>query len=232
MRLLVLDIEATGVDPLTDRMVTLFVGVMEDTGKFSDENNWMFNPGIEIPEAASEVHGISTETAVRDGLKPEDHARALAGIRQLIVDTVRNQNLPVVAFNAAYDLTMLNSEFKRNGVPVINWDDLFIVDPFVIDKEIDKWRKGSRTLVSVATFYKIEVDETKAHDAAYDCYLAGRLTQELSKKAQVAVMSRTELHNFQKKSKRDQAASFQSYLRKKNNDDTVVINGEWPVLSS
>jgi DNA polymerase-3 subunit epsilon len=229
MRLLVLDSEATGINAFTERLVTVFIGIMEDNGEFSEKHNWLFNPGIEIPEAAANVHGITTEVAVRDGIQENQKTEAFLRMRSIIIDNIRDHNFPVVAYNTAYDFTLINAEFIRNNVSPINWDDLFVLDPMVIDKQIDKFRRGGRTLVDVAAHYNVPVDPEKAHEAEYDCLLAGRVLQALTASSHLSGLSRSELHKSQKAWKAEQALGLQNYFRKKNNDNSIIINGEWPV---
>ena len=56
------DVESTGVDVFTDRIVTATVVKIEG-GQLADQRSWLVDPGISIPEAATKVHGITTERA-------------------------------------------------------------------------------------------------------------------------------------------------------------------------
>ena len=64
-----LDTETTGVDVENDRIVTAVLDVYDPHGRTASMP-LMLDPGIEIPEAATAVHGITTEQARADGIAP------------------------------------------------------------------------------------------------------------------------------------------------------------------
>ena len=55
------DVESTGVDPLRDRIVTATIvrTTPDQTPRFQAAS-WLVSPVIDIPEAATRVHGITT----------------------------------------------------------------------------------------------------------------------------------------------------------------------------
>lgn len=231
MKLLLLDCESTGPDALNDRLVTIFVGVMDHNGEWEKQTHVMFNPGIPIPDEAAGIHGITTEKAVAEGVPVEEAPEKLSAIRKAIIDSVRDENLPVGAYNGSYDFTLINRELTHYGLTPILWEDLFLIDPIIIDRHIDKYRKGKRTLTTVAGHYGVEVDESKAHDASYDCYLTGRIIQsQRFSSAPELNRSRSELMRLQKAWRYEQSVSLESYLRRSKNDPSIVVNPSWPVL--
>jgi DNA polymerase-3 subunit epsilon len=68
--LAVFDLETTGLDLQTSRIVTAAVAVLNANGEAVEVHEWLVNPGIEIPEAAANVHGITTEMAQANGVEP------------------------------------------------------------------------------------------------------------------------------------------------------------------
>src|SRR6476646_213220 len=111
--LVMFDLETTGVDAATARIVTAHVGVIDETGAVVERKDWIVDPGIAIPEGAARVHGISTERARRFGRSPfEVVPEILAAIR-----SVFERGFPLVIYNAPYDLTLLAAEAARVGVP-------------------------------------------------------------------------------------------------------------------
>ena len=62
------------------------------------------------PEQATAVHGITTEQARRDGRPIEEVLHELAG--SIVEHWLRGY--PVVAFNATYDITLVNQELRRH----------------------------------------------------------------------------------------------------------------------
>ncbi len=229
---LVLDTETTGVDPLEARLVTAFVGVMSQDGTILIGQEFLANPGVEIPEGAAAVHGISTEHARTHGREP---GAVLGDLGAILSST---QQLPIVAYNASYDLTLLLQEAKRH-LPEEGarfFEDLLrgraVLDPLVLDKQLDKWRKGSRKLIDTAAHYGVELSEEEAHGAAADAIAGGRVAIEILKKfPQIAPprFSFRELHHSQIEWKKEQAASLQAYFRGKGGKPDAVIDGAWPI---
>lgn len=95
------DTETTGVRPLDDRLVTCSLIKAEENG--IERRYWLADPGVEIPEQAANVHGISTEKARSEG-RPV--GEVLAEIADILAEHMAAGN-PVVAFNASYDFTLL-----------------------------------------------------------------------------------------------------------------------------
>lgn len=227
MRLGIVDTETTGPDTLTDKIVTLFYGVMDEQGEMVEKHSFLFNPGVAIPPEAEQIHGISDEIAKRDGIPVTEHYEAFSAISNLL--NRHRGNLPVVAYNAAFDFSIIDTTFKRLGLPEVN-KNIFVLDPFVLDKHYDFYRSGSRSQKTVSAHYGIEVDETLIHNAEYDCYLAGRITQELLKKyPEILSFSKEELMLKQAEWKETHNQKLQNFLRNVNNDDTIVVKRGWPV---
>lgn len=220
--LICFDTETTGVDVENDRIVTAFIGRMNRDGEWVESRSWLINPGIDIPEEASNVHGVTTEHARANGVEPTE---ALQEIGNTLNDWV-SETSPLVIYNAPYDLTVLDRELKRNygdGLSV----DIYatVVDPLVIDKATDKFRKGSRRLVDVAAHYGVPVEDN-AHDAGADCLMAGRIAWKLFTRTGFGPR---QLHDKSIGWKQEQASSFQEYLRR-TKDPEAMIDGGWPII--
>jgi DNA polymerase-3 subunit epsilon len=61
--LAVFDLETTGIDVDSCRIVTAHVGVIGPRGEVVEQRQWLVDPGIEIPTAATLIHGVTTERA-------------------------------------------------------------------------------------------------------------------------------------------------------------------------
>jgi DNA polymerase-3 subunit epsilon len=108
----VFDLETTGIDVETARIVTAHVGLIDATGASIAHGEWLADPGVEIPEQASAVHGISTERARAEGRPAaEVVAEIVAAVRAVFA-----RGVPLVVYNAPYDLTLLDREARRHGV--------------------------------------------------------------------------------------------------------------------
>lgn len=219
--LAVFDLETTGIDVETSRIVSATIAVLGAAGEVLERVDWLVNPGVEIPTAATNVHGITTEHAAQNGRV------AAEGVAE-IVSTLRahlGRGLPIVAYNAPYDLTLLNRESHRYGIPPLISPSP-VIDPLVIDKAVDRYRKGKRTLEVTSAFYQVVLDE--AHDAGADAIAAGRVAQAIARKhASVLPNTAEELHALQVTWCRQQAESFQEYMRRER-DPQFLAAGGWP----
>lgn len=216
----VFDLETTGIDTDTSRIVSAYVGVVDADGAAKGVS-WLADPGVEIPEQATAVHGISTERARTEG---RDAAEVVAEI-VAVLRSLLAQGVPVVIYNAAYDLTLLNRECLRYEIePLV--DPSPIIDPLVIDRAMDRYRKGKRTLEFAAEFYG--VDLTDAHDAEADAVAAGRVAQAISQRYfEQLGHDVVALHALQVLWAAESAASFQDYMRR-TKDPAFVADGAWP----
>lgn len=223
--LLGFDIESTGIDVFEDRIVTFSIVYSESAQTEPIILEWLINPGVEIPEGASEVHGISTEYARENGMEPSTALQEIADRLAVII----NREVPLVAFNCTFDITMLLAEFERYSINFpFTPEKAFsrVIDPLVLDKSIDKWRKGSRKLVDMAEHYGYT--KFNAHESTADVLATIFIARSLYKKLHSEITLEL-LQEMQKESKYEQATSLQAYLRNKDNDDTIVINTQWPL---
>lgn len=173
------DLETTSPDPEDARIVA--AAVLEIGGRRpTSSRTWLVDPGVEIPEGATAVHGITTEQAREAGdLAGDAIPQILDELQQ------RPDDAPVVIFNARYDLTVLDREARRYGItPLQDRAPLLVVDPLVIDKQLHRYRKGLRQLAPMCEHYRI-ILEADAHDADYDARCAAFLARRLAKEARV-----------------------------------------------
>jgi DNA polymerase-3 subunit epsilon len=223
MRLAVFDLETTGVDVENDRIITAFVGLMVD-GEMTEEYNWVINPGVPVPDEAAAVHGYTTERVVAEG--DPDAKRAVFDILQRI-DIYDRQGIPVVIYNAPFDLTLLDRELLRHGYGNLYRTPRLVIDPYVMDKAVDPYRKGKRTLSVTAEHYGITVKD--AHDARADCVMAGRLAEKLLEHPRIKPFTLEQMQGKTRGSKRMQAESYREYLIKQGKaEDAKNVSTDWP----
>lgn len=218
----VFDTETTGIDTANDRVVSSTIALLGKHGEVLERYDWLIDPGVEIPEAAANVHGITTEVARASGVETS------VGIAQLVAQlaSMIDRGFPLVAYNAPYDLTLLRAEAARNGVA---WPKEIapVIDPLVIDKQMDRYRKGKRTLEVVSAHYGVELGS--AHDAGEDAIAAGRVLQALALRYAHALPAEImQLHDAQVTWAANQAASFQEYMRRVR-DPNFTAEGGWPI---
>ena len=165
-----IDIETTGVDIENDRMVSFSVGTTESPA----DGDWqsisqIVNSEVEIPEGATRVHGISTERARAEGIPERD------AVLRLVRTVGKLHDTPIVAYNARFDLTIIDRASRRFTGEGIS--PTYVLDPFVLDKAIDPYRKGKRTLDAVCEHYR--VGKRPVHEADEDAQRAVRLLWQL-----------------------------------------------------
>ncbi|MDQ0725530.1 3'-5' exonuclease [Microbacterium sp. W4I20] len=224
-RVAVFDLETTGVDVTTDRVVSAHVGVLDADGWEIAARSWLADPGVPIPEGATAVHGITTEFAAGNGRPAREVvAEVTAALRSLLV-----QGVPVVAYNAAYDFSLLAHEAARHGIePLV--DPSPVIDPLIIDKAYDRYRRGKRTLEVVAEHYAVPLEG--AHEASADAIAAGRVAQALARQFSLPP-TLTELHTRQIGWARSQAASLTEYFVSIGRlEPEETLDGSWPVRPS
>ena len=224
-RIGVFDLETTGLDVTRSRIVTAFVGVLDLDGGVVSETFWVADPGITIPDVAASVHGYTTERAQAEGRPAREVvSEILNALRALFAAGV-----PVAAYNASYDFSLLHHDAIRNGLEPLD-NPRPIIDPMVIDRKIDQYRKGKRTLQAACDQYGVELGS--AHDASADAVAAGRVFREIQKKfASTTEMSLNpeSLHDAQVVWAREQAESFAKWLAEKGETSRRVGDGIWPV---
>jgi len=161
------DTETTGTDPGTDRIVTAAI-VRYANGQPVEEREWLLKIDVPIPQASTDVHGITDERSQSEGI---DQLQALTEIHQYL----SSSNLPIVAFNATFDIAMLNANLARHGLtPIV---DAPIICPYVLDKQFNKYVKGrnQRRLLPTIQRYGLDLDEGSWHGATADAAITGRL---------------------------------------------------------
>ena len=216
------DLETTSRDPRTARIVSAAL-VEFDAGPDGEQTvrtrEWLVNPGVEIPAETTAIHGISTERDVSEGQPASEAVAQLAGA----LTTEFEQGTPVVVMNAPYDLTVLREEAARHGVGFPHPSP--VIDPLVIDKQVDKYRRGKRTLSDLCGVYEVLLDD--AHLAAPDAKAAVEVADCMAAAYPQLQIRAEELHELQIRWKAEQAADFQAYLRRTKPD--AVISGAWPL---
>jgi DNA polymerase-3 subunit epsilon len=170
------DLETTGRDPSTDRVVEVGIAVGRG-GELIARYNWLIHPGCPIPEEAQAVHGI-TDEQVKDSPRFEAVAHEIAAALSGCVPA---------AYNAAFDKAFLHGEFSRGGgsaradVPALRRDTEWI-DPLVWAREIQREEK-SRALGEVAARLGVKLET--AHRASDDAEAALLVLYGLAKDARM-----------------------------------------------
>ncbi len=161
-----LDVETTGRDAATERIVELGI-VVGRRGEVLARHTWLVNPERPIPDEAKAVHGISDEMV-------QDKPLFAAIVPELFA--VLSEVVPA-AYNASFDKGFVLGELERAGVDFdalppplarsVEW-----VDPLVWARELQKYEKG-KTLSDVTARLGISIES--AHRASDDAEAALRV---------------------------------------------------------
>jgi len=163
-----IDVETTGRDPGTDRIVEIACVIWRD-GQVEARHSWLINPGRPIPQEAFEVHGIRDEDVQE---KPPFEAI----VPELLA--CLEGRIPV-AYNAEFDRNFLIAELGRTELqldrspldrsPPATRKGVTWIDPLVWARELQKDAKG-RSLTEVAERLSIRIE--RAHRATDDAEAA------------------------------------------------------------
>ncbi|WP_104165972.1 3'-5' exonuclease [Arthrobacter sp. SX1312] len=214
------DLETTGRDPLTARIVTATIVLVDGDGDVLEHHEWLADPGIDIPEGAAAIHGITTAHAQAHGLPAAEVVHGISAVLARFFSA----GIPVLAFNARYDFTVLAQEGRRHAarVPVPSP----VIDPYIMDKQADRYRRGKRTLTAVCEHYAIPFEN--AHTSAADVLATLRVGAVLAERFAFLRQPATDLHASLVVWADRQAANFEEYLRRTEPD--AVIERAWPVV--
>ena len=213
------DLETTSPNPHEARIVSANISIINGKAELMQSHNWLVNPGVPIPPETTKIHGISDADVQADGRDPVEAVREMSELLSQLFQT-----MPVIAFNAPYDFTVLRSEAQRHGVETI--DASPVIDPLVLDRKLDRFRRGKRTLSVMSEFYNVPLN--KAHTADADALAAVGVADEIARRypAEVQIVPLL-LHSQQVQWHQEWAANFQDFLRRKN--PAARVDGSWPL---
>jgi DNA polymerase-3 subunit epsilon len=187
------DTETSGPDPMQARLVSATVAHIAP-GRESAITERLVAVEEDIPAEATEVHGITTEHARAHGKPLPEVAEALAS---QVVELMR-AGVPLVGMNLVYDTTLLEHELHRCGLPTLTermgGEVSPLIDVFVMDKALDRFRPGKRKLTDLCEFYGVRLDG--AHDATFDALGAARVAYKMCRRAEQAVMDPQAVHDL------------------------------------
>lgn len=229
------DTETTGVDVFDDdvRVVTCALIYSENSESPYKTVEYMMDPGVEIPEGASDVHGITTEVARAQGM---EYTVGMQKVADYLTYTIE-QGIPLTAYNGSFDATLLRVEFLRAGINFDDslWNKMILIDPMVMDKYLDPWRRGGQKLGTVSKLYGYDLEN--AHNATADVeatiHIARRIFSKFVPKIEsslgVKINSYDELMDVQAGCYLVQKTSLEEYFRGKGGKGPdFTINKTWP----
>ncbi len=149
--LVVFDLEATGLNKRTDRIVSLALVRYEPVGTV-EQVNYLINPGIPIPEETTAIHGITDEDV--------QEAPTFAEMAEIIMRHFDGADL--AGYNIlGYDIQLLTEEFARVNRP------FEIEGRRILDAQRIFFRNEPRDLSAALNYYCGQPHEN-SHDALGD----------------------------------------------------------------
>ncbi|MFF2162860.1 3'-5' exonuclease [Streptomyces sp. NPDC058175] len=221
------DTETTGVDVESDRIVSAAIVVQDAADSRPRVSRWLVNPGVPVPAGATEVHGLTDEHLQRNGRWP---APVMEEIARLLGEQAA-AGRPLVVMNAPFDLTLLDRELRRHRASALGRymesSSLCVLDPRVLDKHLDRYRKGRRTLTDLCAHYEVELEG--AHDAAADAQASLDVVRAVGRRfaSRLERLSPAELHTLQAVWHAAQARGLQAWFARSGNPETV--DPAWPM---
>ena len=184
------------------------------------------NPGRPIPAEATCVHGITDSVARHEGI-PLHHAIEEVADR---LAEASNRGVPTVGVKLDFDLTMLDvlcRSVDGRGLRERGWRGP-VLDALVLDRYVDRDRKGHRTLGDRATLYGVEME--RAHSAECDAEAAGRVVLSMAARyGDLAAASLSQLHLRQMDAHREWVSSFNAWRLTRGLAALHPCEEEWPV---
>lgn len=240
-RLAALDFETDSPNPNEAFIVTACLALVGGS-RDAEIREWLLSPGDrEIAAGAIAIHGVTTEVARAEG---QDHTDGVGEIAHAIASVLASGAV-LVGHNVAYDLTVLEAECRREGVPTLaetlGGPIRPVLDTMVLDKHVAPFRKrisetqGPYQLRTTAETYGLGWDEEKAHGSTYDALMSARAAWTMGQIAHrphgdrpdwvralrtqqfndLAGLSVGELHDRQIRWAAEDAASLQLWFREK-----------------
>jgi DNA polymerase III subunit epsilon len=177
------DLETSGVNLETDRIVTACVALIRPDVDV-EVRATVVNPGIAVPDEAAKIHGYTTERVQAEG---KDPATEIDWVTADLASAIK-AGIPIVGMNCVFDLTILDREARRLGLPTL--EDRIggpvtpVVDVYTIDRALDRYRRGSRKLTNLCEHYGVRLDG--AHDATFDALAAARVAWRIGQRSHMA----------------------------------------------
>ncbi len=145
------DLETTGIDVSSDRIVEIAMIKVNVNGT-EEEKNYRINPGTAIPPEASAIHGIYD--------KDVENSPTFKEVAKNIAQFIEGCDLG--GFNSnRFDIPLLAEEFLRADV------DIDLMKRRFVDVQTIFHKMEKRTLVAAYKFY-CQKDLTNAHSALAD----------------------------------------------------------------
>ncbi|MBI0579819.1 ribonuclease H-like domain-containing protein [Neobacillus cucumis] len=152
-RFVVLDVETTGLNPLSDRIIEISINKYEN-GELIDQFHSLVNPEMPIPRIATGINGISDAMVKK---KPKIY-EIIREIECFLKDEI------VVGYNVEFDLKFISNAFARSSLSI---EQLTYFDVLDLVKETIRYGMTKNyKLKTIKEYFNISTD---SHRAVSDC---------------------------------------------------------------
>lgn len=186
-RVLLLDVETTGLTPGVDRITELgmMVTSLDFKEVFASYNKLLYDTDYpEIPKEVEEITGISTDMLQGQGIKPWLALEDYNALR--MVHNIKY----VIAYNAPFDKSFIDAELsKSNTVNAARW--LCAMTDTPAHKKCKSWK-----LMHVALDHGVAVDPSELHRAINDVELMRKMLVAAGETADSMYMYSTMPHIY------------------------------------
>jgi len=218
------DTETDSPNPEVAHIVTASVVVIDGTTGAVDRHEWLVAVEDDIPAEATAIHGITTAHARDHG---EPARTVVRNVWQMI--SAACSPAPLIVYNAPFDLTLLDREMRRHYDRGAEFErPVPIIDPLVLDRALDKWRRGKRTLTAMSAHYGVPISDADAHGSTADALCAARVAWKIARRYPGSCEDLDALQVKQAGWHRAWAEHFAEYLRGQGKpaDD---VSPDWPL---
>lgn len=162
--LISLDLESSGTDPNKDRIVEI-AAIKRNPDGSKEEKVYLINPEIDIPEEASNIHGITNEK-VKDAPTFRQIAKAMHKWFE---------GCDICGFNSdSFDVNLLIAEMSRADVDFLTWEPNFVD----VRKVFQAFYPNTLSDI-YKRFFQKELEN--AHSAAADIYATDEILEYMIK---------------------------------------------------
>lgn len=219
-----LDLETTGRDPQRDRILGVALFRQEPGDDPVTIVDTLVDPGADvvIPDEAAAVHGITRERLTAVEAPPL--ADVLVRVHEALTDLAA-EHTGIVIYNAPFDWPFLAAELARLDPPR-RLPACDLIDPLVLDRYVDRYRRGKRTLAAACEVYEVALED--AHDAGADALASLWVARAIGcRYPEVGGLDLTDLARLQEDAHRTWRDGFNAYLRRIG-ADRAPVTGAWP----
>jgi DNA polymerase-3 subunit epsilon len=168
MRKIVLDTEVTGLRPDEGHRIIELAAIEIDGGGITENRfHQYFNPERDVDEDASEVHGLTLDRLITEPL--------FSSFAHEIADFIHDAEL--IIHNAPFDISFMNAEFMKVGLPPVESICKIVTDTLVIARNQYPGKKNS--LNALCERFGIDYSHRTQHGAMLDAELLAAVYFEL-----------------------------------------------------